>query len=117
MGLAVARVADESLVDAFTAAVCLPAALAIVGAAARGELEALAEDVPALASVFQWAPTVLPDFVSEDERRAYVDRMVTPGGVTERVVASIRSGDSIRGAFRAGIRRAEELGRPPWEAE
>jgi pyrroline-5-carboxylate reductase len=110
VGLSVARSDDESLVDAFTAAVCMPAALALMGAAAEGGLESLAGELPELAGVFRWAPSVLPSFASEEERAAYVDRMVTPGGVTERVVAAVRSGRSVRDAFYAGLRRAEALG-------
>jgi pyrroline-5-carboxylate reductase len=109
-GLSTARLDEESMIDAFTAAVCMPAAIVLAEESAQEGLEALAAEMPELARVFRWAPTVLPAFASEEARAAYVDRMVTPGGVTERVVAAIRAGRGLRDAFYAGLRRAEELG-------
>ena len=109
-GLDVARVPDDASIDAFTAAVCMPAVLAMDGEAAIEGLESLASELPDLARVFRWAPSILPAFSSSAERDAYVDRMVTPGGVTERVVGAFRSGRGVRDAFYAGLARAAELG-------
>jgi pyrroline-5-carboxylate reductase len=59
-----------------------------------------------LARVFRWVPAATPVFSSEAERRAYIDRMVTPGGVTERIVSSLDAGRRARAAFHDGVVRA-----------
>jgi pyrroline-5-carboxylate reductase len=109
LGLRLLRLDDESLVDAFTAAVCMPAALARVGAAAAADMERLAMELPPIAPIFRWAVEVLPEFASKAEREAYVARMITPGGITERIVASLSSGSPVRDAYFAGIARAGEI--------
>jgi Pyrroline-5-carboxylate reductase len=109
LGLRVTGLDDESLMDAFTAAVCMPAAVALLGDESLADLEMLASDLPELAQAFAWAPDVLPSFRSDEERLEYVNRMVTPGGVTERIVSSIRSGLGAHDAFYEGVARSREI--------
>jgi pyrroline-5-carboxylate reductase len=109
LGLRLLRLDDEELVDAFTAAVCMPAALALRGDAAADDIERLAAELPPIASIFRWAGEILPEFASGSEREAYVARMITPGGITERIVGALGSGASIRDAFYAGLARAGEI--------
>jgi pyrroline-5-carboxylate reductase len=109
LGLEILDLEEESLMDAFTAAVCLPAALLAGGEAARSALPALALSYPGLERVFAWAPLVLPEFPREAARRDYLERMLTPGGITERIVSALGRGESLERAFYEGIARAREL--------
>lgn len=109
LGIDAIALREESLIDAFTAAVCLPAALALEGDSARADLAELAAEYPELSAVFQWAPGVLPPFPSAAARLSYLERMITPGGLTERIVEATRRGEGIRAAFREGLVRAREI--------
>jgi pyrroline-5-carboxylate reductase len=109
LGLPVLRFAEETLMDAFTAAVCLPAVLVTGDEGSGEELAALARKYPELTTVFQWAPGVLPLFADEAERDAYIRRMVTPGGITDSIIHAVNDGRRMRDAFEYGIVRAREI--------
>jgi pyrroline-5-carboxylate reductase len=99
---------SEEDVDAFTAGVCLPAALALTGNQADA-LGRIARARPRIAPVCRWARRVLPDFEGEADRDAYVRRMVTKGGVTEAIVEGVLRGTPLDEAFDRGVRRAGEI--------
>jgi pyrroline-5-carboxylate reductase len=109
LGLRALRFDDERLVDAFTAAVCMPAAIAAAGEAAASDIDRLAAELQPIAPVFRWAVDALPRFACGSESEAYVARMITPGGITERIVGSLRSGSSVYDAYFAGLAKAREI--------
>lgn len=112
LDLGVVRLDDEAEMDCFTAAVCMPAAFALIGAETLLlPLDQLATELPRLANVFHWVPSVSPGTsASDEERAAYLKRMITPGGVTERLVEALRAGMGVRDAYYEAVSRARALG-------
>lgn len=109
LGLSILKLFNESLMDAFTAAVCLPAALAMQDISSEEELVALELKYPELTAVYRWVPGVLPHFADTIEREAYVQRMITPGGITDSIIQAINDGWRMREAFEYGMARAREI--------
>ena len=112
MGMRVVPLDSEEDTQAFTAAVCLPA-VEVVARSAGVSLDAqwrdLEREFPRLAETFRWARTVAPVLSDEPARRAYVERMATKGGITEVIVGSFRSGQSLVQSLRNGIARCAEI--------
>jgi pyrroline-5-carboxylate reductase len=112
LGLKVYTLPDEELMHVFTAGVCLPAALC-EGKARRmnidGEMQRICRKYPLLSEIYPWAQKVLPAFGSDSEREAYAGMMNTKGGVTEAIIASIRSGRTFSQAVEAGIERSKAI--------
>lgn len=109
-GIRVFDLPDEEMMQVFTAGVCLTAAIL----AARemdldAEIPALSRKYPLIAEMCPWAKSVLPAFLSDSEREAYIMKMSTKGGITEAVVNSIRSGASLADAMEAGVARVGEI--------
>ncbi len=110
VGVEVHPLEREDDLNAFTAAVCLPAALAQGGDGpeAPAALQTLAGGQSLFAALYPWARAALPPTVGERER--FVAAMATPGGVTEAIVTAQRGGASLGEALLAGVARSRELG-------
>jgi len=114
MGLKVHVLPDKEAMHLFTAGVCLPAAILAYRATGLDPDDGMNEAVreyPLLASMYAWAREVLPEFSSGPEEEGYVTKMCTPGGVTNAIVRSIRSGNTLSAAVQAGIARSREISR------
>jgi len=106
--------AGEKQMHLFTALVCLPAAylqMSLSGGT-RKKIDLLAfpaHRFEAASRVIAWAEANTPADLTGEEVAAYISRMATKGGITEAIVASVRSGSDIETALSAGIRRGEEI--------
>nr|WP_319376332.1 NAD(P)-binding domain-containing protein [uncultured Methanoregula sp.] len=112
MGLDVRVLPEEESMHVFTAGVCLPAAILAYRATGREPDDGIfkaGHEFPLLAGMYAWAKEVVPDFASRSDEEIYIAKMCTPGGVTSAIVLSIRSGNSLSVALRAGITRSREI--------
>lgn len=112
MGLKISELPDEEMMHAFTVGVCLPAALLAAegkGLNEREAAETIDKEYPGFKEIYAWAKGVLPDFDSNEERREYVRKMSTKGGITEAIVDSLNSGSMFLEALRMGIIRSREI--------
>lgn len=113
IGLEVIVVSDEEQMHDITAGVCFPAAL-LVARDRKMDIEKEIRAGEAFGSLYSrvlfWAFTVAPQDLSGPERTAYINRMSTPGGITETVCRSIREGNSLHQAYLDGISRCREIG-------
>lgn len=102
---------SEADINVFTAGVCMPAALLKTEHPAEHEesIARLAVHYPLLFELYTWAVKVLPQFDSNMEKEAYVERMITKGGVTDAIVTSLAGGASLDIALRKGIIRTQEI--------
>lgn len=102
---------QEDDLDVFTAAVCLPAALLQVNN--KREIDdAIAEfapNYPWLSDLYTWSKEALPSFTSENEKKGYLGKMITAGGVTETLTSSLKSGEPFIEALKKGINRSREI--------
>lgn len=110
IGLKVHELSDEEAMHAFTAGVCLPAALLV---AERRSLDTdqavmiIGREYPDFGEIYAWARGVLPPSGSDQEK--YIRKMCTRGGITETIISSLNSGDSFLDALRKGIARSREI--------
>lgn len=113
IGTTLLTVRTEAELDEVTVGVTMPAALLLEedSAAVEAAAERLGHSHPVLASTFPWARRVVPAHLDAAERAGYIERMATPGGITEAVVTSLRRGAPLEEALLAGLRRAGELAR------
>jgi hypothetical protein len=104
-------VAAEHPDDVFTAGVCLTAALTWLHAIEQSKRAILKteREYPIMAELFAWASQAAPEFESEEGRNAYIQKMVTPGGVTEAIMQSLYRGETLDAAVKAGIARTHTL--------
>ncbi|CUH95266.1 hypothetical protein P22_1336 [Propionispora sp. 2/2-37] len=111
MGLRIFEVSQESDMDIFTAGVCLPAALLLENseAAIQEAIREVSTDYATFFEIYRWAQEIAPFFHTESEKAEYISKMITKGGVTETIVASIQSGESFLTALRRGIRRSKDI--------
>ena len=96
----------------FTVGVCLPAALLAWGDGEDAIEEAcrcLSRDYPDFPEICSWARDVLPEFEREEDKRDYIRKMATRGGITEAVVKSLERGDDLLTALKQGIERSREI--------
>ncbi len=110
IGLEVYELSDEESMHAFTAGVCLPAALLVAerkGLDTDQAVRIIEREYPDFGEIYIWARGVLPYCGSEQEE--YIRRMSTKGGITEAIVDSLNSGDSFLSALRKGIDRSKEI--------
>ena len=112
LGLRVFVLKEEEQIHIFTVGVCLPAALL---ARRDGEdaieeaCRCLSRDYPDFPEICSWAKDVLPEFEREENKRDYIRKMATRGGVTEAVVKSLERGDDLLLALKQGIERSREI--------
>jgi pyrroline-5-carboxylate reductase len=118
LGLPTQVLALEMSLHAFTAAMCLPPSfLQLELTSGRPWTEqvgvSLAElhtaDLARWRDVVAWAKTATPTGQSDAEKRGYIARMATPGGITEVMVGAIVQGAPITAALNRGIKRSQEL--------
>lgn len=117
LGLRAHELRDEEMMHAFTVGVCLPAALLAAKAGKTGTngpdavqaAKIIGKEYPGFEEVYRWAVDILPDFDCDEERKEYVRRMSTKGGITEAIVESLYSGGSFLEALRKGIARSWEI--------
>jgi pyrroline-5-carboxylate reductase len=112
LSLRVFELSAEEQMHVFTAGICLPAALLASGEDEVAEEKAcrsLSRDYPDFPEIFAWARSVLPHFEKEVDKRAYIEKMATRGGVTEAIVLSLESGDDLTAALKNGIDRSKEI--------
>ena len=110
IGLEVYELSDEESMHAFTAGVCLPAALIVAerkGLDTDQAVRIIGREYPDFIEICTWARGVLPDNGSEQEE--YIRRTSTKGGITEAIIDSLNSGDSFLYALRRGIARSKEI--------
>lgn len=107
----VVPIRSEDDLDVFTAGVCLPAAIVLLGKTGEQAkaMERIAVEYPLLTELFAWACRVAPDLPSAEERAAYIHKMVTRGGVTEAILAALESDAPLDAALSRGIARTKEI--------
>ncbi|MDD1693791.1 MAG: NAD(P)-binding domain-containing protein [Methanoregula sp.] len=114
MGMQVQVLPDEETMHIFTAGVCFTAAILACRAMGRNpdnEIAGAVREYPLFTGMYAWAQEVLPGPLSGAERDEYIAKMSTPGGITEAVVRSIRSGNPLSAAMQAGIDRSRAISR------
>ena len=110
IGLKVYELSDEESMHAFTAGVCLPAALLVAerkGLDTDQAARIIGREYPDFKEIYIWARGVLPPSVTEQEE--YIKRMSTKGGITETIIDSLNSGDYFLDALTKGIARSKEI--------
>jgi pyrroline-5-carboxylate reductase len=112
LGQTVYEISDESMMHAFTAGVCLPAAIL---SAEKKELPSapaakiIGQEYNDFEGIYEWAKGVLPSISSEEERESYIRRMKTKGGITEAIIDSLECGSTFLEALRRGMERSREI--------
>lgn len=110
MSLKYVKSADEKDLDVFTAGVCMPAALLKTDQIdAQQPLNTLKVEYPLFLELYHWANSVLPNFESDAEKKQYIDKMITKGGITEAIIRSLEKGDSFDTALLSGVKRTQEI--------
>lgn len=111
MRLHLFEASNEQDIDIFTTGVCLPAALLLAEneITIKAAIQEISEDYAAFSDIYKWAQGVLPFFNTANEEEEYIAKMITPGGVTEIIVNSLKSGDRFITALRKGMTRLQGL--------
>lgn len=101
----------ENDLDIFTAGVCMPAAILKVENAneQKKAIDRISTEYPMLSDLYTWALKALPYFQDNAEKEAYVEKMITKGGVTEAIIKSVISGAQLDASLRKGIARTKEI--------
>ncbi len=105
------QIGMEADLDVFTAGVCMPAAILKLEnsnecAKAIGRMKS---EFPLLSELYEWAVKALPDFQNSMEKDAYIQRMITKGGITEAIINSLQKGEPLDTALQEGITRTKEI--------
>lgn len=105
------KTVEENGLDIFTAGVCLPAALLKVKNPAEGKkaMDRIGTEYPLLSKLYAWAIKALPHFHNSADKEAYIERMITKGGVTDAIISSLKSGEPLDIAVSKGIARTREI--------
>ena len=112
LGLRVFELSVEEQMHVFTVGICLPAALLASGDVEDAIEEAcrcLSQEYSDFPEIFAWARSVLPHLEREEDKRAYIEKMATRGGITEAVVKSLERGEDLLLALKQGIKRSREI--------
>jgi pyrroline-5-carboxylate reductase len=112
LGLRVFELKEEEQIHIFTVGVCLPAAILALDDGKDAIEEAcrcLSRVYPDFSEICSWARDVLPEFEREEDKRDYIRKMATRGGITEAVVKSLERGDDLLPALKQGIERSREI--------
>lgn len=105
------KVMTEEDLEVFTAGVCLPAAI-IKDGSPNGQQEAIDKigaEYPLLSVLYTWASSALPVFQTDDDKKQYIDKMITKGGITEAIIVALSDGAPLDLALRRGIARTKEI--------
>ncbi len=114
LGLRVFELAEEDQIHVFTAGICLPAALAasVVGEGGMEDAcQSRSRDYPDFPKICSWARETVPRFEGEEDKRNYISRVATRGGVTEAMLESLRRNGDLKAAIKRGIERSREISR------
>jgi len=116
LGLRVVALKRESDIHAFTAlGPCLPIALTCwEGLGNKINDAELLETagrygLSGYDKILRWAHGVRPRGLSDEEEELYLVQATTPGGVTDAILAAIRTGTKLPAALEYGIERSREL--------
>lgn len=111
MELTYIQTMSENDLNTFTAGVCMPAALLKTDHPAQNKqaIERIGKEYPLLLALFAWASKALPCFDNGADKEAYINRMITKGGVTDAIVKSLAGGAPLDTALREGIARIREI--------
>ena len=112
LGLRVFELKEEEQIHIFTVGVCLPAAILALDDGKDAIEEAcrcLSRVYPDFPEICSWSRDVLPEFEREEDKRDYIRKMATRGGITEAVVKSLERGDDLLLALKQGIKRSREI--------
>lgn len=112
LGLRVFELSYEEQMHIFTVGICLPAALLASEDDANAIEEAcrcLSRVYPDFPEICSWAGDVLPEFEREEDKKDYIRKMATRGGVTEAIVKSLERGDDLLMALKQGIKRSRKI--------
>jgi pyrroline-5-carboxylate reductase len=111
MNLTYIQTVTENDLNIFTAGVCMPAVLLKADNPAENKqaIDRIEKEYPLLSELFAWASKALPHFDNSADKEAYVDRMITKGGVTDAMIKSIASGAPLDDTLREGIARTKEI--------
>lgn len=105
------KIMTENDLDIFTAGVCLTAALL------KEEnpdeqvraIDRIGGEYPLLSELYTWAKGVLPKFENDGEKKDYIAKMLTKGGVTDAIISNLERGASLDVALKKGIERTKEI--------
>lgn len=111
MGAAYIKTETENDIDVFTAGVCLTAAILKAGNPdeQKKAIARIRSEYPLIAELYSWAVDALPDFRGDAEKKGYIAKMITKGGVTETIVSSLGDGCALDDALKKGIERTKEI--------
>ena len=111
MNVTYIHTAAENDLNTFTAGVCMPAALLKADHPAQNEqaIRRIEKAYPVFSELFSWASKALPCFDNDADKEAYINRMITKGGVTDAIIKSIAGGAPLDVALREGIARIQEI--------
>ena len=108
------RMPAEEIFHLFTATVCLAAAFLYLRLQQRtyDETEIVnrfRNEYDRFPEIYEWVKRDTPVLLETAEIDAYLRRMTTKGGITERILESLQNGDSLLTALEAGINRNREI--------
>ncbi|KPU44771.1 pyrroline-5-carboxylate reductase [Oxobacter pfennigii] len=105
------KVMSENDLDIFTAGVCMPAALLKSENSAERKMavERIGMEYPLISELYAWALKALPHFHSSLDKKKYIERMITKGGVTDAIINSLANGVPFDVALKKGIARTKEI--------
>lgn len=112
LDLRVFELKEEEQMHIFTVGVCLPAALLarVDGEDAIEEAcRCLSQDYPDFMEICSWARDVFPEFEKEEDKKTYIRKTATRGGITEAMVKSLERGEDLLMALKQGIKRSREI--------
>lgn len=114
MDLKAHEIENEEMMHVFTVGVCLPAAILLannrgLGFELKNTVEVIEKEYTGFRNIFIWAENVLPDFSSDAEQTKYIDAMCTEGGITEEIVNSLNSGNTVLDSLKKGIAKSKEI--------
>jgi len=112
LGLRVFELAEEDQMHAFTAGICLPAALLASGddeEAGEKACRCLSQQCPPFSEIFSWARDVRPHLEKQEDKEDYIRKMATSGGITEAIIRCLGRGEDLTAALKNGIDRSREI--------
>ena len=112
IGFSVFALDREEELATFTAAVCLPTVfleIAVSQSEKTSLIEFLGADCSCFPAVYRWAESAVPKLYSEDERRDYIQKAATEGGITDAILKALNTGDTFIDAMKQGVARSLEI--------
>lgn len=111
MNLKYIRIGTEVELDVFTAGVCMPAAILNTESPSESAMaiKRIGAEYPLISELYEWAVNALPVFQNSVEKDAYIERMITKGGITDAIINSLKKGETFDISLRKGIARTKEI--------